>query len=161
MSIDDTEKGTLLHIGRLSKSEEKIDDLMEKAEDLWLEKERLESIAIAAGAPDANAAKIAADEASSAALLAMGKAMEAQTTKELADNKRDERARMTSVESAAKVVVRDRERDLKHAEKEAEDEAQRVAKIAERDRKCTEKETEDEAQRVAKKAERDRKGSAK
>jgi hypothetical protein len=90
MPIDDAEKGTLLHIGRLSKSEEKIDDLMEKAEDLWLEKERLESIAIAAGAPDANAAKLAADEASSAALLAMGKAMEAQTTKELADNARDE-----------------------------------------------------------------------
>jgi hypothetical protein len=78
MPIDDTEKGTLLHIGHLSKSEEKIDDLMEKAEDLWLKKERIESIAIAAGAPDANAAKLAADEASSAA-LAMGKAMEAQT----------------------------------------------------------------------------------
>ena len=78
MPIDDTEKGTLLHIGRLLKSEEKIDDLMEIAEDLWLEKELLESIAIAAGAPDANAAKLAADEASSAA-LAMGKAMEAQT----------------------------------------------------------------------------------
>jgi hypothetical protein len=61
MPIDDTEKGTLLHIGRLS-----------KAEDLWLEKERLESIAIAAGAPDANAAKLATDEASSAALLAYG-----------------------------------------------------------------------------------------
>jgi hypothetical protein len=72
MPIDDTEKGTLLHIGRLSKSDEKIDDLMEKAGDLWLEKERLESIAIAAGAPDANAAKLAADEASSAALLAYG-----------------------------------------------------------------------------------------
>ena len=61
MPIDDTENGTLLHIGRLS-----------KAEDLWLEKERLESIAIAAGAPDANAAKLATDEASSAALLAYG-----------------------------------------------------------------------------------------
>jgi hypothetical protein len=48
MPIDDAEKGTLLHIGRLSKSEEKIYDLMEKAEDLWLEKERLESIAIRA-----------------------------------------------------------------------------------------------------------------
>ena len=72
MPIDDAKKGTLLHIGRLSKSEEKIYDLMEKAEDLWLEKERLESIAIADGAPDANAAKLAADEASSAALLAYG-----------------------------------------------------------------------------------------
>ena len=41
MSIDDTKKGTLLHIGRLSKSEEKIIDLSEKAEDLLLEKERL------------------------------------------------------------------------------------------------------------------------
>ncbi len=154
MPIDDTEKGTLLHIGRLSKSEEKIDDLMEKAEDLGLEKEQLESIAIAAGAPDANAAKLATDEASSAALLAMGKAMEAQTTKELADNERDERARMTSVERAAKVVERDRERDRKRAEKEAE-EAQHVtkaaAKIAERDRKRAEKEAE-EAQRVAKAA---------
>jgi hypothetical protein len=52
MPIDDAEKGTLLHIGRLSKSEEKIIDLTEKAEDLLLEKERLESIAenaIAAG----------------------------------------------------------------------------------------------------------------
>ena len=95
MPIDDAKKGTLLHIGRLSKSEEKIYDLMEKAEDLWLEKERLESIAenaIAAGAPDANAAILAADEASSAALLAMGIAMEAQTAKELVDNERDERA---------------------------------------------------------------------
>jgi len=106
MPIDDTEKSTLVHIGCLSKSEEKIDDLMEKAADLWLEKERIESIAIAAGAPDANAAKLAADEASSAALLAMGKAMEAQTAEELADNERDERARTTSVERAAKMVVR-------------------------------------------------------
>jgi hypothetical protein len=133
--IDDAEKGTLLHIGRLTKSEEKINDLMEKAEDLLLEKERLESIAenaIAAGAPDANAAILAADEASSAALLAMGIAMEAQTAKELADNERDERARMTSVERAAKVV----ERDCKRAEKEAEEEAQRAktaAKAAQRD----------------------------
>ena len=134
MPIDDTEKGTLLHIGHLSKSEEKIDDLMEKAEDLWLKKEQIESIAIAAGAPDANAAKLAADEASSTALLAMGKAMEAQTAKELANNERDERARTTSVERAAKMVVRDHERDHKHAEKEAEDEAKRVAKIAESDR---------------------------
>jgi hypothetical protein len=39
MPIDDAEKGTLLHIGRLSKYEEKINDLMEKAEDLLLEKE--------------------------------------------------------------------------------------------------------------------------
>jgi hypothetical protein len=76
MPIDDAEKGTLLHIGRLSKSEEKIYDLTENAEDLLLEKERLESIAenaIAGDAPDANAAVLAADEASSAALLAMGK----------------------------------------------------------------------------------------
>ncbi len=123
--IDDAEKGTLLHIGRLTKSEEKMNDLMEKAEDLLLEKERLESIAenaIAAGAPDANAAILAADEASSAALLAIGIAMEAQTAKELADNERDEQARMTSVERAAKVV----ERDCKRAEKEAEEEAQRA-----------------------------------
>ena len=57
MPIDDAEKSTLLHIGRLLKSEEKINDLTEKAEDLLLEKERLESIAenaIAAGAPDAS-----------------------------------------------------------------------------------------------------------
>jgi hypothetical protein len=117
-----------------------------------LEKERLESIAenaIAAGAPDANAAVLAADEASSAALLAMGIAMEAQTGKELADNERDERAQMTSVERAAKVV----EHDCKRAEKEAE-EAQRVVKAAEHDRKRAEKEAE-EAQRVAKAAERD------
>jgi hypothetical protein len=137
MPIDDAEKGTLLHIGRLSKSEEKIYDLVEKAEDLLFEKERLESIAeiaIAAGAPDANAAVLAADEASSAALLAMGIAMEAQTAKELADNERDERARMTSVERAAKVVERDRKRE----EKETEEEAQRVAKAAERDAKWTE-----------------------
>jgi chemotaxis protein histidine kinase CheA len=168
MPIDDTENGTLLHIGRLSKSEEKIDDLMEKAEDLWLEKERLESIAIATDAPDANAAKLAADEASSAALLAMGKAMEAQTAKELADNERDERARMTSVERVAKVVERDcerdRKRDKKSTEKEAEDEAQCAAKAADRDRKCAEKVTEEEAQRpakaAAKAAERDAKRSA-
>ena len=57
MPIDDAEKGTLLRIRCLSKSEEKINDLTEKAEDLLLEKERLESIAIAAGAPDANTAK--------------------------------------------------------------------------------------------------------
>jgi hypothetical protein len=129
MPIDDAEKGTLLHIGRLSKSEEKIYDLMEKAEDLWLEKEQLETIAenaIAAGAPDPNAAISAADEASSAALLAMGIAMEAQTAKELADNERDERAQITSVERAAKVV----EHDRKRAEKEAEEEAQRVVKAA-------------------------------
>ena len=123
MPIDDAEKGTLLHIGRLSKSEEKINDLTEKAEDLLLEKERLESIAenaIAAGAPDANAAVFAADEASSAALLAMGIAMEAQTAKELADNERDEQARMTCVERAAKAAERDRKRDVKWT---AEDDA--------------------------------------
>jgi hypothetical protein len=93
MPIGDAKKGTLLHIRRLLKSEEKITDLTEKAEDLWLEKERLESIAenaIAAGAPDANAAVLAADEASSAALLAIGIAMEIQLVKEQADNKRDE-----------------------------------------------------------------------
>ena len=124
-----------------------------------MEKERLESIAenaIAAGAPDANAAVLAADEASSAALLAMGIAMEAQTAKELADNERDERARMTSVERAAKVV----ERDRKRAEKEAEEEAQRVAKAV-RDRKRAEKEAENaQRQRVAKAAERDAKWTA-
>ncbi len=38
MPIDDAKKGTLLHIGRLLKSEEKINDLTEKAEDLLLEK---------------------------------------------------------------------------------------------------------------------------
>ena len=79
MPIDDAEKGTLLHIGHLSKSEEKNNDLTEKAEDLLLEKERLESIAeyaIAAGAPDANAAVLAADEASSTALLAGSTARE-------------------------------------------------------------------------------------
>ena len=48
--------------------------------------------------PDANADELATDEASSAALLAMGIAIEAQTVKEMADNERDERARMTSVE---------------------------------------------------------------
>ena len=107
MPIDDAKKGTLLHIGRLLKSEEKINDLTEKAEDLLLEKERLESIseyAIAAGAPGANATVLAADEASSTALLAMGIAMEAQTAKELVDNERDEQTRMTSAECAAKVV---------------------------------------------------------
>ena len=150
MPIDDAEKGTLLHIGRLLKSEEKINDLTEKAEDLLLEKERLESIAenaIAAGAPDANAAVLAADEASSAALLAMCIAMKAQTMKELANNERHERARMTSVERAAKVV----ERDRKCTEKETEEANKRAAKVVERDRKRTEKEAE-EAQRVAKAA---------
>ncbi len=135
MPIDDAKKGTLLHIGSLSKSEEKVNDLTGKAEDLLLEKEWLESIvenAIAAGVPDANAAVLATDEASSAALLAMGIAMEAQTTKELVDNEQDERARMTSVECAAKVV----ERDRKRAEKEAE-EAQRAAKAAQHDAKWT------------------------
>ena len=95
----------------------------------------------AAGAPDANAAILAADEASSAALLAMGIAMEAQTAKELANNEWDERSRMTSVECAAKVAAKVVERDRKCAEKEAEEEAQRVAKIAakaaERDTKWT------------------------
>jgi len=150
MPIDDAEKGTLLHIGRLSKSEEIINDLTEKAEDLLLEKERLESIAEnanAAGAPDANAAVLAADEASSTALLAMGIAMEAQTAKELADNERDERARMISVERAAKAA----ERDRNCAEKEAEEEAQRAAKVVERDCKRAEKEAE-KAQHVAKAA---------
>ncbi len=165
MPIDDTEKGSLLHIGRLSKSEEKIDDLMEKAEDLWLEKERLESIAIAAGAPDANAAKLAADETSSAALLAMGKAMEAQTAKELADNEQDERARMTSVERAAKVVERDRERYRKCAEKARMTSVERAAKVVEldreRDQKRTEMEAEGKAQRAAKAADRDRKRAEK
>ena len=75
--------------------------------------------------------------------------MEAQTGKELADNEQDERAQMTSVERAAKVV----EHDCKRAKKEAE-EAQRVVKAAEHDRKRAEKEAE-EAQRVAKAAERD------
>ena len=55
-------------------------------------------------------AVLAADEASSAALLAMGIATEAQTANELVDNERDERARMTSVERAAKVVEHDRKR---------------------------------------------------
>ena len=65
--------------------------------------------------------------------------MEAQTAKELADNERDERAQITSVERAAKVVERDRKRrDRKRAEKVAADEAQRVT-AAERDRKCAEK----------------------
>ena len=90
MPVDDAEnEGTLLYIGHLSKSEEKIDDLTEKAEDLLLEKERLESIAenaIASGAPDANAAVLAVDEASSAILLAISIAMEAQIAKEHADN---------------------------------------------------------------------------
>ena len=57
-----------------------------------MEKERLESIAenaIVAGAPDANVAALAAYEASSAALLAIGIAMEAQIAKE-ADNEQDE-----------------------------------------------------------------------
>ena len=159
--IDDAEKGTLLHIGRLTKSEEKMNDLMEKAEDLLLEKERLESIAenaIAAGAPDPNAAISAADEASSAALLAMGKAMEALTAKELADNERDEQARMTSVERAAKVVERHRERYRKRAEKAQMTSVARAAKVVERDherdRKRAKKEAEDEAKCVAK-AERD------
>ena len=158
MPIDDAEKGTLLHIGRHSKSEEKINDLVEKAEDLLLKKERLESIAenaIAAGAPAANAAVLAADEASSAALLAMGIAIESQTAKEMADNERDERARMTSVERAAKVV----ERDRKRAEK-AEEEAQRMVKAADRDRKRAEK-AEEEAQRVVKAADHDRKRAEK
>ena len=115
---------------------------MEKAEDLWLEKEQLESITIAAGAPDANAAKFSADEASSAALLAMGKAMEAQTAKELADNQRDERAGMISVVRAAKAAERDRKRAEKEAgkcaEKDAEKEqAQHVVKTAQRDAKWT------------------------
>ena len=65
----------------------------------------------------------------------MGIAMEAQTAKELADNERDERARMTSVERAAKVAVKVFERDRKRAEKEVEEEAQRVAKAAQRDAK--------------------------
>ena len=81
----------------------------------------------------------------------MGIAMEAQTAKELVNNERDERARMTSVERAAKVVERDCERDRKRAEKEAEDEAQRVVKIAKGNRKRAEKEAE-KAQRVAKAA---------
>jgi hypothetical protein len=92
-----------------------MNDLAEKAEDLWLEKERLESVAenaIAAGAPDANAAELAADEATSAALR-QWIAMEAQTAKKLDDNERDERAQMTSVERATKVV----ERDPKHTQK--------------------------------------------
>jgi hypothetical protein len=69
-----------------------MNDLAEKAEDLWLEKERLESVAenaIAAGAPDANAAELAADEATSAALR-QWIAMEAQTAKKLDNNERDE-----------------------------------------------------------------------
>ena len=58
-----------------------------------MEKERLESIvenALAAGVPDVNAAVLAADEASSAALLAIDIAMEAHIAKEQADNERDE-----------------------------------------------------------------------
>jgi galactokinase len=74
--------------------------------------------------------------------------MEAQTAKELADNERDERARMTSVERAAKAA----EHDRKRAEKEAEEEAQRAAKVVERDRKRAAKELAEEAQRVAKAA---------
>jgi hypothetical protein len=35
--INDSEQGTLLHIGRLSKSEGQIDELLEKADDLLLE----------------------------------------------------------------------------------------------------------------------------
>jgi hypothetical protein len=60
----------------------------------------------------------------------MGIAMEAQTVKELVDNERDERAQMTSAESAAKAAAKVVERDHKRAEKEAEEEAQHVAKAA-------------------------------
>ena len=82
---------------------------------------------------DANAAVLAIDEASSAAL-----AMKAQTVKGLVYNERDEWAQMTSAEHAAKVV----ERDCKCTEKEAK-EAQRAAKVVEQDRKCVEKEAEE------------------
>ncbi len=86
---------TIPLIFKLTNYAKKINDLTEKVEDLLLEKERLESIAehaIAAGVPGTNAVVLAADEASSTALLAMGIAMEAQTAKELVDNERDERA---------------------------------------------------------------------
>jgi hypothetical protein len=75
--INDSEQGTLLHIGCYSKKEEKVDELLEKAEDLLLEKDWLESIgeiAIFTGAPDADATALAAqaEEASSTAFLALG-----------------------------------------------------------------------------------------
>ncbi len=57
-------------IGRLTKKEEQIDELLEKAQDLLWQSERPESIAAAAistGAPDADAAALAAEEASYAA----------------------------------------------------------------------------------------------
>ena len=64
--------------GISKKEEEQIDKLLEKAEDLLLESERLESIAeiaISAGAPDADVAALAAEVASSAAPLALRNAL--------------------------------------------------------------------------------------
>ena len=42
--INDSEQGTLLHIGHYLKKEEQIDELLENAEDLLLKKDWLESI---------------------------------------------------------------------------------------------------------------------
>jgi hypothetical protein len=96
MSISDSEQGTLLHIGRLLKKEEQIDELTEKAEHLLLESEQLESsvgAAITTGAPDSDvaASALAAEEASSTAFLALGNALEASSTTEKADREQDER----------------------------------------------------------------------
>jgi hypothetical protein len=68
---------------------------LEKAEDLLLKCERLESIAavaISTGAPDADVTALAAGEASSAALLALGNSLKAISKKEKADREWGERA---------------------------------------------------------------------
>jgi len=73
-----TLRGLLCLTSGISKKEEQIDKLLEKAEDLLLESERLESIAeiaISAGAPDADVAALAAEVASSAAPLALRNAL--------------------------------------------------------------------------------------
>jgi hypothetical protein len=76
------------------KIEEQIDELSEKAEDLLLESDQQESVAVVAiytGAPDADVATLAAEEASSCSSGSRN-ALEAISEKQMADRERDERA---------------------------------------------------------------------
>jgi hypothetical protein len=73
-----------------------------------------------AGAPDSNVAALAAEEASSAALLALGNASEAISAKEKADREQDERGAVKAAERKKQT----NQHKLKRAEKwTAEDDA--------------------------------------
>lgn len=100
-TIKDSERGTLLHVGKLSKKkEEEIDELSENADDLLLESDLLESILEIAISTVEHLVQMWLLEPQRrphpllSALLALGNALEAISEKEKADREQDERAGM-------------------------------------------------------------------